>query len=113
MMLVLNLSRSYRGLAFRVTVPRGRQGTILEVMKHKRTVLRRIDRLSDAAQEMEAMFSLTNVRITVSFLVATVILPKQHYGPPSALFLPALTLDDGILRWMSTALRTLRDEHGY
>ncbi|KAF8502613.1 hypothetical protein F5888DRAFT_1631730 [Russula emetica] len=40
-MSVLDLSRGYRGLVFRVTVPCGRQGHILEAMEHKRTALRR------------------------------------------------------------------------
>jgi hypothetical protein len=50
MILVLNLSRSYRGSVFRVTVPCGRQGHILEVMERKRAVLQPVDRLSEAAQ---------------------------------------------------------------
>jgi hypothetical protein len=45
MMSVLNLSRGYRGLVFRVTVPCGRQGHILEVTEHKRTALRFVDSL--------------------------------------------------------------------
>ena len=43
MMLVLNLSRSYRGLVSRITVPCGKQGHILDEMERKRTVLRRVD----------------------------------------------------------------------
>ena len=52
MMLVLNLSRSYRGLAFRVTLSLV-EGKVMEVMERKRTVLQFDDSLSGAAWEME------------------------------------------------------------
>jgi hypothetical protein len=38
MMLVFNLSRSYGGLDFRVAVPGGSQGYILEVVERKTVV---------------------------------------------------------------------------
>jgi len=62
-MSVLDLSRGYRGLVFRVTVPCGRQGHILEAMEHKRTALRFVDSLLliEAALGMEAKLGQTNV----------------------------------------------------
>jgi hypothetical protein len=60
-----------RGLVFRVTVPRGRQGHILEMMELKRTVLRPVAvgsfKLSAAAWETEMMLGLTNARVTLCF----------------------------------------------
>jgi hypothetical protein len=66
MMLVLNLSRSYRGLVFRVTVPCRKQGHILEVIERKRTVLWRVDSLSEAARGMEAEEARSNKRPSYS-----------------------------------------------
>jgi hypothetical protein len=111
MMLVLNLSRSYRGLVFRVTVPCGRQGHILEVIERKRTVLRRVECLSEAARGMEAE-ARSNKRPSYSMFSLVLVPPKYI----------TLWLSFGIIfaSWMmgirhgaSTALLMLRDKRGH
>jgi hypothetical protein len=112
MMLVLNLSRSYRGLVFRVTVPCERQGHILEVIERKRTVLQRVDSLSEAARGMEAE-ARSNKRPSYSMFSLVPVLPMYISLWPSfgIIFASLITLDDGDTA--STALRTLRDKRGY
>ena len=56
-----------RVLVFCVTIRRGKQGHILEMMESKRTVHRPGGSLSEAAWETEMKLGLTNARVTIRF----------------------------------------------
>jgi hypothetical protein len=105
-----NLSRSYRGLVFRVTVPCGRQGHILEAMERKRTMLPRVEfKRGGLGNGSETR---SNKRPSYSMLFLVLVPPKATLWP-FALFLPASKCwMMGMWRRAST-LRTLRDECGY